>query len=178
MKRLNLGCGRDILDGWVNLDLHALPGVDVVHDLTKLPLPFGEQEFDEVRCISILEHLDYVPLLCDIHRVLRPDGRLMIHVPHYTSRDSFVDPTHIKLFSVRTFEFFLEDSEFQREYYFNFKFRRLAERRLTFHKRSPLFYNWIVEPLVNLHPRLLDLYERSFLSALFPASSLECTLLK
>lgn len=34
MKRLNLGCGRDIKKGWINLDILKLPGVDVVYDLT------------------------------------------------------------------------------------------------------------------------------------------------
>jgi hypothetical protein len=40
--KLNLGCGRDIKQGFVNLDYMPLPGVDVVADLercadTKLP---------------------------------------------------------------------------------------------------------------------------------------------
>ena len=42
MKRLNLGSGTDIRKDWVNLDTAALEVVDVVHDINKLPLPFGE----------------------------------------------------------------------------------------------------------------------------------------
>ncbi|MBI4571568.1 MAG: hypothetical protein HY723_06420, partial [Chloroflexi bacterium] len=32
-RRLNVGCGDDLLPDYVNLDMAALPGVDVVHDL-------------------------------------------------------------------------------------------------------------------------------------------------
>ena len=31
--KLNVGCGRNIQDGWINLDSAALPGVDIVCDL-------------------------------------------------------------------------------------------------------------------------------------------------
>lgn len=67
--RLNLGCGTDIRRGFVNLDHCDLPGVDVVHDLQKLPLPFEDSSFELIICRDILEHLDYIPLLEEIHRI-------------------------------------------------------------------------------------------------------------
>jgi len=48
MKRLNAGCGLDALGGWTNLDKVKLPGVDIVHDLSNIPLPFRAEEFDEI----------------------------------------------------------------------------------------------------------------------------------
>ena len=47
MKKLNFGCGKDIREGWVNLDCVALPGIDAIHDLNKFPLPFEDNSFDE-----------------------------------------------------------------------------------------------------------------------------------
>ena len=32
-SRLNVGCGRSALEGWINLDFMPLPGVDIVADL-------------------------------------------------------------------------------------------------------------------------------------------------
>ena len=32
--RLHVGCGRARLEGWVNIDMQDLPGVDVVADVT------------------------------------------------------------------------------------------------------------------------------------------------
>ena len=110
MKKLNLGSGKDIKDGWVNLDSAKLPGVDIVHDIEKLPLPFGDNEFNEILCQDILEHIEYIPVLKDIHRILKKGGKLTIRVPHFTSKSNFIDPTHKKRFSIYTFEMFCKNS--------------------------------------------------------------------
>ena len=55
--KLNLGCGNDIKKGWLNLDVAAIEGVDIVHDLSVLPLPLESDTFSEVMCQDILEHL-------------------------------------------------------------------------------------------------------------------------
>lgn len=59
-RKLNLGCGRKTKEGGVNLDIVSLPGVDVVHGIKKLPLPFGDAEFDVICCDNILEHIEYI----------------------------------------------------------------------------------------------------------------------
>ncbi len=58
LKKLNLGCGLNHREGYVNLDAVKLPGVDVVHDLNKMPYPFKTNQFDEIICQHLLEHLD------------------------------------------------------------------------------------------------------------------------
>jgi SAM-dependent methyltransferase len=168
MKRLNLGCGTDIREGWVNLDIAPLKGVDVVHDINKLPLPFGNEEFAQILCKDILEHLEYVPLLRELHRILEQGGVLEISVPHFTSQDNYIDPTHKKMFSIQTFEFFVTGSTFKRDYYFDFHFCRILSSRITFHK-GIFLYNYLVEPLVNLGRPTKRLFEATFLSRLFPA---------
>lgn len=98
MNKLNLGCGKDIREGWINLDSVALPNVDVVHDITALPLPFEDAWFDVILCKDVLEHVDYIPVLKDLHRILKPGGKLLIQVPHFNSQDAYVDPTHCRFF--------------------------------------------------------------------------------
>jgi SAM-dependent methyltransferase len=177
--KLNLGCGTDIRPGYVNLDSAALPGVDVVHDVEQLPLPFGDESFDEILCLSIIEHLDYVPVLRDLHRILRPGGSLHITGPHFTARNFFVDPTHKSAFSIDTFQFFVSDGAFaEREYYFDFHFSRLARAEILFIKTGVEFWNHGVEPLVNRSPAMQRFYEATFLSRLFPASEVAVTLVK
>ena len=73
--RLNLGCGTDTRPGYVNLDIAALPGVDLVRDLSQLPLPFPDESFEEVLALDILEHVDHVAVMRELHRILRPGGR-------------------------------------------------------------------------------------------------------
>ncbi len=178
MKRLNLGCGHEILDGYINLDRAALEGVDVVHDLAQLPLPFPNQEFDEILCNNILEHVQYIDVLRELHRIMKPGGRLKICVPHFTSRDNFIDPTHIKRFSFKTFEFFVKNSSFGRNYYFDFAFSSLDKVWLTYRKGIPFFYNYLVDKVINANPNIMNFYEMSGLCYMFPAADLHVILVK
>ena len=62
--RLNLGCGRDLRAGYINVDKSPELGVDLRHDLEDLPLPFEDATVEEILCIDILEHLEnYADLL-------------------------------------------------------------------------------------------------------------------
>lgn len=172
--KLNLGCGTDIRKGWVNLDRSPLPGVDLVHDLNKLPLPFKDGEFEFVLCKDVLEHLDYIPLMMELYRITAPGGIIEIQVPHFTSRINFIDPTHRKRFSIMTFQFFVNESVFRdRNYYFPVHFERIVESRIVFEKgRGFLLYNYILEPLVNLNSMTKNFYEATGLSRLFPAMNI------
>jgi SAM-dependent methyltransferase len=177
VQRLHLGCGHAIKAGWVNLDSARLPGVDVVHDVEQFPWPFEDESFDHIAAFQLLEHVEYIPVLREAHRILRAGGTFEISVPHFTSRNNWADPTHKKLFSIRTFEFFVRDSRYNRDYYFDFAFRGISRQRLVFEKRW-LFYNHLVEPLVNLHPKIAVLYEATLLRSLFPAESVSVVLAK
>ena len=178
-ERLNLGCGTDIRSGWVNLDVAALPGVDVVHDLDELPLPFEDASFDAIAAKDVLEHLDWIPVLRELHRILRPGGRVAVMSPHFTSPAVWVDPTHRAAFSIQTFEFFARDGRFGgRDYYFDFSFERIERQRITFHRYRAQPWNYLVEPLVNRSRAAQTYYEETFLARLFPASNVEVTLVK
>lgn len=179
--KLNIGCGTHILQGWVNLDISPLPGVDVVHNIEVLPLPFSDGQFDEILCQDVLEHIDYIPVLRDLHRVLRAGGTLTIRVPHFTSKHNFIDPTHKKMFSINTFDFFVRDTFQQagRGYYFDFSFSRCAKAQITFERGSFFFApNILIEKWMNISPRVQKFYESTYLSRLFPACNIEVVLVK
>lgn len=180
-NKLNIGCGNHILPGWVNLDISALPGVDVVHDIEKLPLPFSDNRFTEVLCQDILEHVEYIPILREVLRIMTHGGVLKIRVPHFTSKHNFIDPTHKKMFSVSTFDFFVKNSIQQddRGYYFDFSFTRCLETKIIFERDSIVFFlNPLIEKLVNISPRMQRIYESTFLSRIFPACNIAVSLVK
>lgn len=178
-RRLNLGSGTDIRPGYVNLDIAPLPGVDVVHDLEELPLPFEDASFDEVVCKDILEHLDFVAVLRELHRIMKPGGRLHVTSPHFTSPAVYIDPTHRTAFSIETLRFFVPTDRFSsRNYYFDFGFAAVESARIVFHRYRGQPWNYLVEPLVNRSPRAQRYYEETALARLFPAGNVEVTLVR
>ncbi len=84
-KKLNLGCGEDKKEGYVNLDWSPLVAPDVVHDLNKLPYPFPDDSFDLIEAYHVLEHLEKPFLIMgEFHRILKPGGKVHIKVPHFS----------------------------------------------------------------------------------------------
>jgi len=176
MEKLNLGCGDDIKKGYVNLDKAKLAGVDIVWDLEKFPYPFKNNKFDEVYCKDVLEHLqDFINVLKEIHRILKKDGKAIIEVPHFTSVDSYGDPTHKHIFSSQYFNPFAKGDK--RQYYFNFHFSEI-KTRIIFRKNALFFLGYVIEPLFNISRGAQLFYECTFLRCLFPAFNILVTLKK
>ncbi len=94
-KKLNLGCGEDIKEGYVNLDWSSLVGADVAHDLNALPYPFEDNSFDLVEAFHVLEHLEKpFSVMKELHRILRPGGTLHIKVPHFSRGMTHAEHEH------------------------------------------------------------------------------------
>jgi SAM-dependent methyltransferase len=73
------GAGR-VVEGYVNLDLFALPGVDVAADAEHLPFP--ADTFQRVECDAVLEHVrDPVRVMCEVRRVVAPGGYVHLVTP-------------------------------------------------------------------------------------------------
>jgi SAM-dependent methyltransferase len=107
LRRLNLGCGNQILPGFVNLDRTKARGVDVAHDLERYPYPFKDNEFDFILASHVLEHLDdTIGIMAETYRILKPGGTLLIKFPYYLHPNAWVDPTHKKCLTEETFRFF------------------------------------------------------------------------
>jgi ubiquinone/menaquinone biosynthesis C-methylase UbiE len=165
--------------GWTNLDVAALPGVDVVHDLDQQPLPFDDASFDYVECIDVLEHVRELPdVMREIHRILTPGGTLHVEGPHFTSYTWAMDPTHRRAFAINTFEFFTNSSMHDRGYYFDFSFASMPVRLIRFQRVAYQPWNWAIEPLINRNRKLQGFYETTFLSRAFPAHKVEVELVR
>jgi len=83
-KVLNLGCGNTIYPApnVVNVDYVQVPGVNVVHDLSKMPLPFEDNTFDLVIANHILEHVpNWWECFRDLARVVKVGGWIVVWGP-------------------------------------------------------------------------------------------------
>jgi predicted SAM-dependent methyltransferase len=81
--RLNLGCGHLPLEGYVNVDMRKLPGVDVVAPLDAMP--FESQSVDEIFSAHVLEHFPQAALERQLlpywYSLLTPGGVFRSVVP-------------------------------------------------------------------------------------------------
>jgi SAM-dependent methyltransferase len=127
---LHLGAGLKHIPGAVTVDLNPDAGADVAWNLDTLPWPFPNDSFDAVVGLSIIEHLqDFLGVMGEIHRVLKPNGTAHILVPHFSSAASFVDPTHKQHLSARSCDYFIAGSDIGQEYGFYVPFRFELVRR-------------------------------------------------
>jgi SAM-dependent methyltransferase len=118
--KLNLGCGRSCIPGWVNVDAAPLPGVDVVADLERCRtqrLPFGDDAADELLLSHVIEHLDdTLGVMQELHRIARPGAIATIRCPYGASDDADEDPTHRRRYFLNSFGYFSQPAYWRADY--------------------------------------------------------------
>ena len=84
--KLNLGCGRHVLDGWTNIDVQVSPRAkrppEVLCDLKNIPL--SNECATEAMAIHVLEHFYYwdaLKVLVEWQRLLKPGAILVLELP-------------------------------------------------------------------------------------------------
>lgn len=108
MKKLNLGCGTDYRNGWINIDKGTCK-CDVQHDIEIAPYPFEDNSVNKVVLQHVLEHIDpnnLHTMVKEIYRVCVNNALIHIESPMAGSNNYFTDPTHKMPVTDRTFDFF------------------------------------------------------------------------
>jgi len=118
--RLNVGCGRNIREGWLNLDSAALPGVDLVCDLENLraaPIDLPDGTVEHFLLSHVIEHIrDSLGLMQELWRVAMPGAVAVITVPHGGSDDAWEDPTHVRPYFMDSFAYFSQPYYWRADY--------------------------------------------------------------
>lgn len=155
--KLNLGCGMDVLEGYVNIDRVKLEGINIIHDLNSFPYPFEDNTFEEIRARSIFEHLDNLQeVLEELWRISKSGTIIDIWVPHFASLGAFVDPTHKRFFTYYSFDYYCEDAKKgidRLSYYSKFKFK-ILDRKIIYPKYFKIF-EWIANKIPRFHEIVL-----------------------
>lgn len=108
--KLNLGYGKDIKEGYLNVDIEKSEGVDIVMDLNKYPWNFKDNTFDEIIVDMILEHLDSkIKPMEELIRIAKQGAIIKISVPWYASKGALCHIDHKQFFSEGTFSMFYPD---------------------------------------------------------------------
>lgn len=172
-QTLHIGCGPWSKDGDVGIDLIAGPAVDIVHDLNDFPWPVDSDEFDEVLCFDVLEHLTNIPATIEeIFRVARDGALIRIKVPSGTSPDVFTDPTHLRGFGHRSFDYFDPCKD-----YFHYGYSKASLHVVEFRfcdlgGRAFKPVDWIIRNVADAYPQFYEFR----LCHIFPMRALVFTL--
>lgn len=160
-----------------------LPGVDIIWDLDKMPYSWAEnEEFDEIHMNNVLEHLADVPgVMRELYRILKPNGKLVIIVPFFSSRTAFTDITHKHFFGIRTLDFFCKKTYSHKcenfvDYFpdINFSMRQAKLSMVKFHGPRRTWFLKPIDYIVSLAPLV---YER-FFAYILPAKEIYFELTK
>lgn len=101
--KLNLGCGNDYRENYINIDFNDNLRVDKLFDLSKTPWPIEDSSCDEILMLDFLEHFPYKKtddLLHESWRVLREGGSVIVQVPDFEHCSNAIMDTHAFLCNV------------------------------------------------------------------------------
>ncbi len=74
-KILDVGCGQNKFPGAIGIDANPSSHADVIHDLGVFPYPFADNEFEEIICRHVIEHVpDVLGFVNELHRITKSGG--------------------------------------------------------------------------------------------------------
>lgn len=118
--RLNIGCGRNIKEGWINIDSAPLSGVDLVcnlEEVRQIPIALPEGSVELFYLSHVLEHVrDSLGLMEELWRLASPGAVAVIRVPHGASDDAWEDPTHVRPYFGDSFLYFSQPAYWRADY--------------------------------------------------------------
>jgi len=108
-RALNIGCNRNALKGFENVDIVSFRGVDTVADLRER-WPWEDESIDHIRANDIIEHFaegdEIVHVFNEAWRVLKEGGVFQGLVPHIAGSGGVQDPTHKSYWNGNKFRYF------------------------------------------------------------------------
>ncbi len=105
---LDIGCGkRKVEPDAFGIDISPDSAADAVWNLDRYPWPLEDNRFVRIHMSHVIEHLDDpMRAMAEVWRVARDGADVFIATPHFSSHNSYTDPTHKRHLGARSFEYF------------------------------------------------------------------------
>ncbi len=170
---LDLGCGQNPRSGFYSVDHIEMEGVDVIADLNQPLTMCPDDSVENIYSRHVFEHVrEFLPLMREIHRIIKPGGSIEIVVPHFSNVFGFSDPTHLRFFGLFTMYYFVarEHQPQKRKVPDFYADTRFQIRSITIEfYRTTLFdklVHILVSKMVNFNMATQTFYERRLSSLL------------
>ncbi|MEW6558298.1 MAG: class I SAM-dependent methyltransferase [Elusimicrobiota bacterium] len=155
MKILDIGCGNNKKHpDAVGIDFSSDSNAEIIHNLNIFPYPFGDNEFDLVYMVSILEHLDNIfKVMEEVWRITKNGGKIIIFGPTRFSSALYDDPEHKRAFTLKSFDYFIEGTKSYRYKKSKVCFSKIkSEYQMEWNKKNYSLYERCVLWWANKHP--------------------------
>ncbi len=158
---------------YVNCDIDRR-FADLVFDLQQPPYPILDDSVIEILAYQVLEHMVDLPTMLDeLHRILKPGGRLKIQVPHFSSYGAMGQYDHKTTFHFNSLGW-CDMAGTKSGMLHNARLWHIRQRHLVF-ALCPTWMSHLAQRVFNAHKAL---YKSSGLGYLFPAVLIEFALEK
>lgn len=154
---LDIGCGYAKRSGAIGIDRLVGSQADVIVDLFCLPLPFQDNCMETIYCMDVLEHLpDVIGTMEEIWRIGKPGADVFIVAPSMSSANLHNDPTHLRAFTSRSFDYFVEGEKLFKYGYSPARFEKVAVEYDKESRRERRFYDRWMAGLATRKPMLYE----------------------
>ena len=94
-KILDIGCGPSKVENSWGIDIFQYPEVDQILDLNNVPWDLPADHFEIIYAQHIIEHVASIPeFMNEVYRIAKDGATVHVVTPHFSSIDSYSDPTH------------------------------------------------------------------------------------
>jgi len=142
--KINLGCGNLPLEGFKNIDRSETAQADEFYDFSLDGIKEGDETCDEVHAGCSLEQIeknaDFVFVLNECWRVLKPGGMLTGYVPTTDPRVMFLDPMDRRFFLADSFKYLVSRENSYKQFGKNYGFKGWSEAETTINEHGILFF--------------------------------------
>ena len=149
--KLHLGSGPQKLKGYIDCDIDESVSPNMIIDLEK-PLPFNNNSVDEIYTRNTLEHIrNIIPLIKELHRICKPNAKIKIEVPFFSSFAYYGCIQHVTRFAPWSFN----NSSFTGMFDIEFKIKYMVEKKWYPLELWRKFMNWFVNKYTYFYCRAL-----------------------
>lgn len=164
---IEIGAGKKrIYSNSLTIDILDDENVDIICNLDDGLQFIPDNSIDIIYSSHVLEHLNnFESAMIEFYRILKPNGKKILNVPHFTNPYYYSDYTHKHFFGIYTFSYFTNKKFFKRRVpKYNTLDFEISKLKITFysHYKFLNIFNKFFNFIFNMSKSMQEIYEAFF----------------